>query len=131
MTVNCVDLRKINSMIDITQSIELESEFQSNFIIDLTSRYNSYKKAFAKATIGYKKEDLVMFVDDDMANAGKGLSKMQEDKFFCLVSKYVIAKLEEVPCQVASRQAPDFRCVDGRCQRNSSRRRNCSRTYFG
>lgn len=107
-------------MIDLSQAIELESEFQSNFIIDMTSRYNSYKKAFAKTTIGYKKEDLMMFADDNMAAAGKSLSKMQEDKFFCLVTKYVILTLAEIPSQSAPCQATDFRRLDGGCQGNPS-----------
>lgn len=97
VTSNLVDMRKVSAMIDISHTIEFESEYQNNFIIDLTSRYNSYKKAYAKATVGFKKEDLMAFTDENMAVAGKSLSKMQEDKFFGLVCKYVISQLAEIP----------------------------------
>lgn len=122
VTANCVDMRKVSAMIDISHTIEFDSEFQSNFIIDLTSRYNCYKKAYAKATVGFKKEELISFSDENMAVAGKSLSKMQEDKFFGLVSKYVESSLAEVPRQIATRQAPNFRRSDGRCEGDSSNR---------
>jgi hypothetical protein len=89
ITINCVDLRKVNAMLDLTHSIELESEFRNNFIIDLTSRYNNFKKTFAKAAFSHKKEDIAYLADENMSAAASYLNKMQEDRFFGLVCKYV------------------------------------------
>lgn len=76
-------------MLELTHSIELESEYQNNFIIDLTSRYNNFKKTFGKAALSHKKEDIAHLADENMSAAATYLNKMQEDRFFSLVCKYV------------------------------------------
>jgi len=86
---NCVDTMRAKEISELLNS-GLDMEYQKNITLDFTSRFTAYKAllkepAFMRTLSGSKLER-----DAPQENPLKLLLlKVQEDRFFCLVSKYV------------------------------------------
>jgi hypothetical protein len=47
VTQNCVDMKKASLQIDLVLTADIELEYQDKFILSLTERFRTYKKAIS------------------------------------------------------------------------------------
>lgn len=86
---NCVDAMKAKEISELLNS-GLDMEYQKNIVLDMTSRFNAYKTALKEPAIARTLNMGKADCDPPVENPLKVLLlKVQEDKFFGLISKYV------------------------------------------
>ena len=90
ITLNFVDLNRVSSAIEVLTG-DVESEFRENVIVDLTSRFTTYKKILFKSIGegGKIKANSINSGEEGLQLATTYINKVQEDKYFSLVYKYV------------------------------------------
>lgn len=89
LTLNCVDLKRLSSAIEVPTA-DVELDFKDNIVVDLTTRYGTYKKLLFKSSGEEKGLQInTNQGDENVSIASSYLYKLQDDKFFSLVCKYV------------------------------------------
>lgn len=89
LTLNCVDLKRLSSAIEVPTA-DVELDFKDNIVVDLTTRYSTYKKLLFKSSGEEKGLQInTNQGDENVSIASSYLYKLQDDKFFSLVCKYV------------------------------------------
>ena len=84
----CVEGHKVGGLLELLGK-EYECEFHSNLIVDITNRHGVYKKVLQAIPKPHLDHSHVR--DEALLHAQEELQKLEEDKYFTLLQKYVPA----------------------------------------